>query len=90
MNNLHKIGDVQFQMLYPPEGNSSDLEVADSEFGPFLYVSLRKDGELSFDFLVDGALSVSEPQFREIEATARKNLAWSDLAASGLERFNES
>ena len=77
-------------MLYPPEGNSSVLEVEDSALGPFLYVSLRRDGELNFEFYFDRAISLSEAQFREIEAKARGKLSWTDYAAIGLERFDES
>ncbi|MBT8155159.1 hypothetical protein KMP13_15025 [Epibacterium ulvae] len=76
-------------MLYPPEENSSVLEVADSGLGPFLHVSLRKDGDLSYEFFAEPTISFSESKFKEVEAMARKKLSWTDLSAHGLERFDE-
>lgn len=84
------VGELRFQMLYPPEGHSSILEVTDSSLGPFLYVSLRKEGELNYEFFAESSFFITEKQFRQIDAMARKNLSWTDLSAAGLERFDET
>ncbi|GLT10326.1 hypothetical protein ACFQFQ_09785 [Sulfitobacter porphyrae] len=89
-NNIHKAGDLEFQMLYPPEGSTSILEVSDRGLGPFLHVSLRKDGDLTYEFFAETALSISEKQMKDIEEMARRKLSWTDLSAFGWERFDES
>jgi len=86
----HIVGELQFQMLYPPEGSSSILEVADNGIGPFLYVSLKKDGGLIYEFFTKPSIAITDKQFREINAKARKRLSWTDLSAWGLERFDEN
>lgn len=89
-NVSHIAGNLQFQMLYPPEGSTSILEVTDRGLGPFLHVSLRKDGDLTYEFFAKTALSISEKQIQEIESMAQKNLSWTDLSTLGLERFDEN
>lgn len=89
-NNIHKAGDLEFQMLYPPEGSTSILEVSDRGLGPFLHVSLRKGGDLTYEFFAETALSISEKQMKDIEEMARRKLSWTDLSAFGWERFDES
>ncbi|KPA20484.1 hypothetical protein shim_34740 [Shimia sp. SK013] len=85
----HIVGELRFQVLYPPEGSTSVLEVTESGLGPLLHVSLREDGDLTYEFFAKSSLLITEKQFREIDEMARKKLSWTDLSAFGLESFDE-
>src|SRR5690606_26468656 len=67
--NRQMVETLQFVMLYPPEGNSSVLEVGNDDLGEFLRVSLLKNGDLNFEFLVEPAPLISEKHLQEIIAT---------------------
>jgi len=80
---------LSFSVLYPPEGSSSILEVADENGGTFLHVSLKEDGSLSYNPLGSSPYALTEPQLSEVKMVARRKLSWTDLAAFGFEAFDE-
>lgn len=75
----NKIVDIlDFTMLYPPEGDSSVLEVSDGNNEAFLHVTLAPDGSLIFAFFLEQLVCLSERQFGTISEKAMKNLSLTD------------
>lgn len=87
---LCQVTELSYQIIYPPEGNSSILEVSKDRIGQFLLVSLGKNGALTYDFFVSSPFTITEKHLKEIELMARTNLSYTDLFAAELERFDES
>lgn len=76
----HKVivENLDFTMLYPPEGDSSILEVTADIHGAFLHVSLAPDKTLVFAFFPEKKICLSENQLLMITEKARKNLSLTD------------
>lgn len=72
------LGDLEFLMLYPAEGDSSILEVSEKGIGSFLHVMLASDETLVFAFLSREPINLSEKQFALIQEKAKKNLSLTD------------
>jgi hypothetical protein len=74
------LGDLKFGMLYPPEGDSSILEVSEESIGPFLHVMLARDGQLVFSFFSKSEVNLTEKQFSQIRERAQKNVSLTDMS----------
>lgn len=69
---------LDFTMLYPPEGDSSVLEVLGSNNEAFLHVTLAPDETLIFAFLSGKPTCLSEQQLQIITEKAKENLTLTD------------
>lgn len=74
------LGELEFQMLYPAEGNSSILEVSEETIGSFLHVMLAADGQLVFSFFSDSPVNLAERQFVQICKRAKESLSLTDIS----------
>lgn len=74
------VGSIKFQMLYPPEGDSSILEVSSEEFGEFLHVTLSNDGKLLFTFFAKHEITITQDEIAFISSTAIDRLSITDLS----------
>ena len=72
--------DLKFEMLYPPEGNSSILEVSEESIGPFLHVMLASDSQLVFSFSSKSEVNLTEKQFGQICERAKERLSLIDMS----------
>lgn len=66
--------ELTYAMLYPPEGNSSILEMSAKDQGDFLHVAILSDGTLGFRFFPGEDIMITERQVEEIIERARKNI----------------
>ncbi len=74
------LADLSFIMLYPPEGESSVLEVSAEVVGPFLHVMLASDETLVFAFISTKPVILSEKQFSIICEKAKEKLSLTDYS----------
>ncbi len=72
--------NLEFTMLYPPEGDSSVLEVSNENIGPFLHIMLASDETLIFAFFSTKPINLSEAQFTFICAKAKQRLSLTDIS----------
>lgn len=68
------IGELRYVLLYPPEGESSILEVSTEGIGEFLHVSLNSNGVLNFTFFLKELFTLTSKQLNEISKVARDRL----------------
>ncbi|MDP5309205.1 hypothetical protein, partial [Paracoccus spongiarum] len=72
--------NLRFNILYPPEGDSSVLEVSADDVGDFLHVILGADGTLIFSFLSNREVNINTDQISTITDVARQNLSLTDTS----------
>lgn len=71
---------LNFNTLYPPEGDSSVLEVSSDGSGDFLHVTLSENGALIFSFFSGHEINLTLDQINAISDVARERLTVTDTS----------
>jgi hypothetical protein len=72
------IKDIKFTLLYPPEGDSSILEVSSDTAGDFLHVMMTKNGDLILSFMGKSETNLTKSQIDMICDEALRRLQITD------------
>lgn len=72
--------NLEFTMLYPPEGESSIFEVSVEGNDPFLHVMLDTDRSLVFAFFPEKMVCLSEELMLSICNKAKAKLTLTDMS----------